>query len=178
MANVELSFRSQIFCGRYFNFPGTLMQTVGWWAHCVYTHIQYSNLLLWFHDVPCILSERKEEIPQQDHSATAKLPTSRRKQFFVQQRQKWRWYSTCTAVKRCKVNASFFSNWTSWITACRGAFTGPQLRKDWQGGRLSGLRLGPRVVVCLPFHWNSSRHKRLIPSRNTEDDQVMGPGLL
>jgi len=81
-------------------------------------------------------------------------------------------------VKRWKGNDSSFPSWAGRITACRQAFTGPQLRRDWQGGGLRWLRLGSRVAMCLSFHWNNPRHKGFIPNRKkiTEDAKVMGPG--
>lgn len=87
--------------------------------------------------------------------------------FCTAERKKWGWYLTCTVVKRWKGNVSCFPNWTGWITACRGAFTVPQLRRDWQGGGLRGLRLGSRVAVGLSFHWNNPIHKWFIPNRNS-----------
>lgn len=84
--------------------------------------------------------------------------------FCTAEREKWGWYLTCTAMKKWKGNVSCFPNCTGWITACKGAFTGPQVRRDWWGGGLRGLRLGSRVAACLSFYWNNTRHKRFIPN--------------
>lgn len=143
MANLEPCFRSQILCGRYFNLASTLLHQLGYaFSMCTHTHTvsQLSVMISW-----CSVHAQWQERKKCHNKAVQQLQNCLHPRgnitFFTSERKNWGWYLSCTAVKIWKGNASFFPSCTDWITYCRGAFTGPQLRRDWHGGRLRGLQL-------------------------------------
>lgn len=183
MANLEPCFRSQILCGRYFNLPCTLLHQFGYaFSMCTHTHTvsQFSVMISW-----CSVHARWQERKKCHNKAIQQLQNClhpKENTFSPQRGKNWGWYLSCTAVKIQKGNASFFPSWTGWVTDCRGAFTGPHLRRDWRGGRLRGLQLGYRVAMCLSFHWNNTRTMDSIPNKKTkvtEKSQILclGPSV-
>lgn len=151
MANLEPCFRSQILCGRYFNLPCTLLHQLGYaFSMCTHTHIvsQFSVMISW-----CSVHAQWQERKKCHNKAIQQLQKClhpRENIFHLREEKKGWWYFSFAAVKIRKGNASFFPCWTGWITDCRGAFTGPQLRRNWQGERLWGLQLkGGHVPLIL-----------------------------
>lgn len=143
MANLEPCFRSQILCGRYFNLPCTLLHQLGYaFSMCTHTHSLsiFCNDFLMFS--ACSVTGKEKNVITRPFSSCKTACIQEKTLFHLRKEKIEGGYFSCTAVKIWKGNTSFFLCRTGWITDCRGAFTRPQLRRDWQGERLRGLQQG------------------------------------